>query len=51
MCRNMRMMKTLAPQRCMPRTSQPMVRLSLMLTIDSQATGLPVCGSVAAEGT
>ena len=51
MCRNMRMMKTLAPQRCMPRTSQPSVRWSVMLTIDSHAIGLPVRGSISADGT
>ena len=37
MCRNMRMMKTLAPHLCMPRTSQPSVRWSVMLTIDGYA--------------
>ena len=51
MWRNMRMMKTLAPHLCMPRTSQPIVRWSVMLTIDSHASGLPVCGSTAADGT
>src|SRR3954467_12259267 len=50
MWRNMRMMKTLAPQRCMPRTSQPSVRLSVMWTIDSHATGWPGLGGGAPPG-
>ena len=37
MCRNMRMMKTLAPHLCMPRTSQPRVTSSVMYRIDSYA--------------
>ena len=37
MWKNMRMMKTLAPQRCMPRTSQPSVRSFVMCWIDSYA--------------
>ena len=32
------MMKTLAPQRCMPRTSQPSVRSFVMYWIDSYAS-------------
>ncbi len=35
MWKNIRMMKTLAPQRCMPRTSQPSVRSFVMNWIDS----------------
>ena len=35
MWKNMRMMKTLAPKRCMPRTSQPQVRSFVMYWIDS----------------
>ena len=34
MWKNIRMMKTLAPQRCMPRTSQPSVRSFVMNWID-----------------
>ena len=33
----MRMMKMLAPQRCMPRTSQPIVTSFVMCWIDSYA--------------
>ncbi len=32
------MMKTLAPQRCMPRTSQPIVTWSVMSWIDAYAS-------------
>ena len=35
MWRNMRMMKTLAPHLCMPRTSQPSVTSCVMFWIDS----------------
>ena len=35
--KNSRMMKTLAPQRCMPRTSQPSVRSFVMYWIDAYA--------------
>ena len=35
MWKNIRMMNTLAPQRCMPRTSQPSVRSFVMCWIDS----------------
>ena len=38
MCRNMRMMKTLAPHLCMPRTSQPIVTWSVMFWIDEYAS-------------
>src|SRR6059058_3447763 len=44
MCRNMRMMKTLAPQRCMPRTSQPSVRLSIVHITDNLTLGWLVRG-------
>ena len=37
MWKNIRMMKTLAPQLCMPRTSQPRVRSFVMNWIDSYA--------------
>ena len=35
MCRNIRMMKTLAPHLCIPRTSQPSVTSWVMFWIDS----------------
>ena len=35
----------------MPRTSQPRKRWFVMLSIDSHATGFPVAGSVADDGT
>jgi hypothetical protein len=38
MCRNIRMMKTLAPQRCIPRTSQPSVSSFVIIWIDSYAS-------------
>ena len=34
MCKNIKMMKTDAPQRCMPRTSHPAQRSFVMCTID-----------------
>ena len=37
MWKNIRMMKTLAPQRCMPRTSQPRVTSFVMCWIDAYA--------------
>jgi hypothetical protein len=37
MCRNMRMMKSEAPQRCMPRTIQPSVTSLVMCWIDAYA--------------
>ena len=51
MCRKRRMMKTLAPQRCIPRTSQPSVRSFVIISIDEYATGLPVSGLIADEGS
>ena len=50
MCRKSRMMKTLEPQRCMPRTSQPSVTSFVMCSIDEYATGFPVSGSIPDEG-
>ena len=50
MCMNMRMMKTEAPQRCMPRTSQPAQRSFVMCCIDSYATGSLVTGSIVGSG-
>ena len=51
MCRKSRMMNTLAPQRCMPRTSQPSVSSFVIAWIVEYATGLPVTGLIAAEGS
>ncbi len=51
MCRKSRMMKTLAPQRCMPRTSQPSVSSFVIDSIVEYATGLPVTGSIEADGS
>ena len=44
------MMKTLAPQRCIPRTSHPSVRSLVIASIDEYAIGLPVSGSISDEG-
>jgi hypothetical protein len=51
MCRKSRMMNTLAPQRCMPRTSQPSVRSLVIAWIDEYAMGFFVIGSIAADGS
>ncbi len=51
MCRKSRMMKTLAPQRCIPRTSQPSVSSFVIISIDEYATGLPVTGSIDDDGS
>ena len=50
MCRKSRMMKTLAPQRCIPRTSQPSVTSFVIDWIEEYATGLPVVGSIVDDG-
>ena len=50
MCRNIRITKTLAPQRCMPRTSQPSVTSFVMCSIDEYAAGFPVSGSIPDDG-
>ena len=45
------MMKTLAPQRCMPRTSQPSVSSFVIVSIEEYAIGFPVSGSIADDGS
>ena len=50
MCRKSRMMKTLAPQRCMPRTSQPSVSSFVIASIEEYAIGFPVSGSISDDG-
>ena len=50
MCRKSRMMNTLAPQRCMPRTSQPSVTSFVMCSIDTYAIGFPVAMSISDDG-
>ena len=50
MCMKRRITKTLAPQRCIPRTSQPSVRSFVMCSIDVYAIGLPVVTSISEDG-